>query len=39
VFGVWASYLALAGKVEVVPVRGSTHGQGLAPKKAGFPVR
>ena len=39
VLGVPASYLALAGSVNVVPVVGSTQGQVFAPKKAGLPVR
>ncbi len=39
VLGVPASYLAFAGSVEVVPVVGSTHGHGFAPKKEGLPVR
>src|SRR5215208_262918 len=33
------SYLALAGRVYVFPVAGSTHGHGLFPKNAGFDVR
>ena len=37
VFGVPASKRALAGSVYVVPVTGSTHGQGFEPKKAGLP--
>ena len=39
-FGVPASYLALAGSVyDLVVPSGVTHGQGLAPKKAGFAER
>jgi len=38
VLGVPASNLAFAGSVEVVPVVGSTHGHGFAPKKEGLPV-
>src|SRR5436305_1640322 len=34
-----ASYLCLAGRVEIVPVAGSTHGHGLLPKNAGFELR
>jgi hypothetical protein len=37
--GVPASYLALAGRVYIAPVAGSTQGHGLLPKKAGFAVR
>jgi len=39
VLGVSASYLAFAGSVCVVPVRGSTHGHVFVPKKEGLPVR
>jgi hypothetical protein len=39
VLGVPASCLAFAGSVEMVPAIGSTHGQALAPKKDGLPVR
>ena len=38
-FGLPASYRALAGSVETVPVSGSTHGHGLLPKNAGLVVR
>jgi hypothetical protein len=37
--GVPASYLALAGRVYIAPVVGSTHGHALFPKKAGFEIR
>ena len=38
-FGVPASYRALAGSGDVVPATGSTHGQGSFPKNDGLPVR
>ncbi len=38
-FGVPASKRAFAGSVWSVPVVGSTHGHGFAPKKAGFALR
>jgi hypothetical protein len=38
-YGAPASYLALAGRVYIAPVAGSTHGHGLLPKKAGFELR
>ena len=37
--GVPASYRALAGSVYVAPLDGSTQGQGLLPKNAGFDAR
>ena len=38
-FGVPASNLAFAGRADIVPVVGSSHGHALAPKNAGFAAR